>query len=293
PPVRLPAFKPFLVRQRQAKRLAMAESDALRRLDAVRCVLHHGTEQHVERAETPAYAGAQPEVSVVVSLYNYAGVVAEALASVVASEGVQLEVIVVDDHATDHSREVVREFLATHPDVPMLLLGKDANEGLAAARNTAFERARAELVMVLDADNALYPTCLRKLADGLAADPEAAGAYGILEDVGDQRHLRSALAWDVGRLCVANYIDAQAMLRRPTWERFGGYRGDDPDVFGWEDWDLWLRIAEAGEHLTLVPEILGRYRVQAGSMIALTNLGHEDAIASIRRRYPTLPWPVG
>jgi glycosyltransferase involved in cell wall biosynthesis len=201
-------------------------------------------------------------------------------------------VVVVDDHSTDRSRTVAAEFLAAHPDVPMLLLGKDANEGLAAARNTAFANARAELVMVLDADNTILPTCLRKLADALAADVEAAGAYGILADFGARRDVRSALAWDVERLCAANYIDAQAMLRKRTWERLGGYRGDDDHVFGWEDWDLWLRLAASGGHLRAVPEILGRYRVQPGSMIALTNLGHADAIDAIRARYPSLPWPV-
>ena len=41
-----------------------------------------------------------------------------------------------------------------------------------------------------------------------------------------------------------------------------------------------------------MPQILGRYRVQAGSMVALTNLAADDAIAVMRRRYPTLPWPV-
>jgi hypothetical protein len=31
--------------------------------------------------------------------------------------------------------------------------------------------------------------------------------------------------------------------------------------------------------------------VQRGSMIALTNLATDDAIAAMRKRYPDLPWP--
>ena len=38
--------------------------------------------------------------------------------------------------------------------------------------------------------------------------------------------------------------------------------------------------------------LLGRYRVQASSMIALTNLATDDAIAAMHRRYPDLPWPT-
>lgn len=291
PPVRLGPFRPLRHLQRRAKELAMAENAALRRLDGLACVLAHGAEQHVQRIETPAWRGAAPEVSVVVTVYNYADVVRETLDSIVASEGVPYELIVIDDHATDQSREVIGDFLADHPDVPAVLLGKDANEGLAAARNSGFAEARAPFVMVMDADNHVYPTALAKLAAALRADPSAAAAYAILEDFGSRRNLRSALAWEVPRLCAANYIDAQAMWRRSDWERLGGYRADDDHVFGWEDWDLWLRLADAGGHAVLVPEILGRYRVQAGSMIALTNLATDEAIDAIRARHPSLPWP--
>ncbi len=291
PPVRLGPFRPLRRLQQRAKQVAMAENASLRRLDQLACVLAHGDAQHVVRVETPAYAAAAPEVTVLVTLYNYADVVTETLDSIVASEGIAVEVIVVDDHATDHSRSVVETYLAAHPDVPMVLLGKDANEGLAAARNTGFAEARADLVMVMDADNTVYPTAIARLAAALRHEPDAAAAYAILEDFGAQRNIRSALAWDVDRLCAANYIDAQAMWRRDAWESLGGYRADDDHVFGWEDWDLWLRLADIGGRATLVPQILGRYRVQPGSMIALTNLATDDAIDAIRARYPRLPWP--
>ena len=291
-PVRLGAFRPFLPTLVTAKRLAMAENAALQRLDAAACELAHGSRQHIVTTETPAFANASPEVSVVVSLYNYADVVGDTLSSIAASEDVAFELLVVEDHATDHSRAVVQCFIDEHPTVPMALIAKDANDGLAAARNTGFEHARAPLVMVMDADNTIYPTCLRKLADALGEHPDVDAAYAILEDFGDQRNIRSALAWDVDRLCRANYIDAQAMLRKSAWQRLGGYRADDDLVYGWEDWDLWLRLAAGGGQAMLITEILGRYRVQRGSMIALTNLATDEAIAAMLQRYPTLPWPA-
>ncbi len=292
PKVRLPAFRPFLPTLIAAKRLAMAENAALQQLDGAACELAHGRRQHIVHVETPAYADTAPEVSVVVSLYNYADVVTDTLHSIVASEGVSFELIVVEDHATDTSRAVVQRFIDDHPAVPIVLIAKDANEGLAAARNSGFDHARAPLVMVMDADNTIYPSCLRKLADALDNDPGVDAAYSILEDFGDQRNVRSPLAWDVDRLCRANYIDAQAMLRKSAWLRLGGYRADDELVYGWEDWDLWLRLAAGSGRAMLVTQILGRYRVQRGSMVALTNLATDDAIAAMRQRYPTLPWPV-
>jgi hypothetical protein len=82
------------------------------------------------------------------------------------------------------------------------------------------------------------------------------------------------------------------MFRKSAWERLGGYRADDDLVYGWEDWDLWLRLAATGGRAMLVTQILGRYRVQQGSMIALTNLATDEAIAAMRDRYPSLPWPA-
>ena len=98
------------------------------------------------------------------------------------------------------------------------------------------------------------------------------------------------MAWHVPWLCEGNYIDAQAMLRRSTWERLGGYRTDDTLVFGWEDWDLWLRVAADGGHGVHVPQMLGRYRNQHGSMLSTTNLVADRMLDHLRELYPDLPW---
>ena len=295
-PRRLGVFRPYADVLARAKQIALGESDTLRRLEAVQAMLQHSTEQHIHRVTTPAYTaaiaqGIVPEISVLVTLYDYESLVAETLDSIIASRDVSIEVLIVEDHATDNSRQVVTEYLEHHPNVPMLLLAKDANEGLAAARNTGIDACRAELVMIMDADNLVYPTCLRRMADALARDPDAAFAYAALEEFGGLAHVRSAFAWNPAWLCAANYIDAQTMIRRTTLVALGGYRVGDPLVFGWEDWEMWLRLASRGDHGVLVPEVLGRYRVQAGSMIGLTNLSVDESLAHLRSLHPTLPWP--
>jgi hypothetical protein len=290
---RLGPMQPFAGVQRTAKRLALADGQTIRRIDALRCVLAHGAEQRMQRIVTPAYEEALPDVTVIVTLYNYANVVVETLDSIARSTGVSFEVVVIDDHSTDDGRAVVTDWMATRADVPALLVGKDANAGLASARNTGFDVARAPFVMVMDADNMIYPSALRRLRDTLLDHVDAAAAYAILEDFGEQRHLRSALEWDPVRLCEANYIDAQAMWRLTSWWELGGYRSDEDGVYGWEDWDLWLRLADRGGHAVLHREILGRYRVRTGSMISLTNLETDEAITAIRGRYPSLPWTSG
>ena len=284
-------FRPALEMRARVHRSLMAEAELQREIGRVRCILRHGVDDHVERVASESYDGATPDVSVIVTLFDYGHVVTETLDSIVASEGVSLEVVVIDDRSTDDGRTVVAEYVAQHPDVPMLLLASDVNRGLPASRNLAIESARADKIMVMDADNLVYPNALRLLVDALDRDQRAAFAYSTLEEFGVAPGVRSAMAWNPEWLCEENYIDAQAMVRRSVFERHGGYRLGDDLVFGWEDWELWLRLAAAGEHGVHVPRMLGRYRTQEHSMISTTNLAGDDMMRHLRELHPGLPWP--
>jgi hypothetical protein len=288
----LPAFRPNQQLRVDLYRALIAETSLQRRIESARSLLRFGVDDHVELVYSTAYDAASPQVSVVVTLYNYAAVVPETLESIAASTDVDLEIIVVDDHSTDDGRAVVTQFIESRPDVPVVLVGSDVNRGLPAARNVGFERARGDRVMVMDADNLVYPTAIQRLSAVLDADPRAAFAYSALEEFGTSHGVRSAMAWDVERLCEANYIDAQAMIRHDAWARHGGYRVDDDLVFGWEDWELWLRFAAAGEHGVHVAQMLGRYRTQAESMIATSNLVADHMLTRLRELHPSLPWPA-
>ena len=286
----LPVFRPTAAIRRRIYDALTAETLLQREIDRARCLHRFGTDDHVECVESPGYAEAEPEVSVVVTLFGYAHLVTETLDSLAASTDVAFDIVVVDDHSLDAGRTVVKEWMAQHPDVPMLLLGSDINRGLPASRNLGFGEARAELVMVMDADNLVYPTALRRLADALHADPDATFAYSILEQFGTTPGLHSAMGWHVPWLCEGNYIDAQAMIRRSAWDRLGGYRTGDHLLFGWEDWELWLRIAADGGHGVHVGQMLGRYRTQAESMLSTTNIVADQMLDHIQELYPDLPW---
>lgn len=299
-PAPLPPFRPFR-RERQALYDAfLAEVALRRRIDSLRCAIEFGTPTHVTLAASELHharraTGTAVDVSVVLTLYDYEHYVGEALASVAAAgddpAAGAVELVVVDDHSTDDGRGVVERFVANHPELDVLLVGRHDNQGLARARNAGVAHSHGRYVMMLDADNAVYPHALGRLRAALDADPTAAFAYGILGDFGARPGLRSHLPWNVDWLVAANYIDAQAMFHRSSFDRAGGYIDDDLTAYGWEDWELWLRLAAAGEHGVLVPEILGRYRTHPGSMVAITNLVGDALRAGMIARYPQLPWP--
>jgi len=286
-----PAFRPHAVLRRKLLDAVVAERSLRRAIDAERCRLRFGQGDHIDVVDSASWGSATADVSAIVTLFDYADLVTDTLDSVVASTGVSVEIVVVDDHSTDASREVVRAWIETHPDVAVRSVGRNANRGLAAARNLALEHARAELVMVLDADNLVYPRCIERLADALDDDPDALFAWSILERFGAETGLLSAHAWDARRLAERNQIDAQVMVRRTALADLGGYRELSGMLLGWEDWDLWLRVMASGRRGVLVPEILGRYRVQEGSMVTGANRFTDVMLERFEAEHPMIDFP--
>ncbi|MGH9121927.1 MAG: glycosyltransferase, partial [Acidimicrobiales bacterium] len=209
-----------------------SESRLSRSVEALQARLAYGDANHSAVTPSAAWAGFRPEVSVVVTCYNYGERVARALDSVLACSGVEAEIVVVDDHSSDSSVDRVKGFIEDHPWFPALLLARSANGGVSAARNAAFAAARADRVFVLDADNAVYPHCLAKLSAALDAHPEAGFSYGILAKEGAPG-LLSQYPWDTRRLVFGPYIDAMSMIRRSVWEELGGY-DEVTSLLGWE-----------------------------------------------------------
>ena len=264
--------------------------DAVRERLATSVRLRAAGEQDWIEVPNAAFGQASaPSVTVIVTLYNYARFIDECLASVIASDEVPggIEIVVVDDASTDESAARA-ERLAGGSSRPVLLLKKRSNTGLADARNLGLARARGRYVFVLDADNWVYPACLRSLHAAIVSGTQAA-VYGIIRrfdgETGESLGLLSGYDWNVQELVRGPYIDAMALFDRQALAAVGGYSTEllEYGWFGWEDYDVWLKLAQAGERCRLVPNILSAYRVHPDSMIHRTN-GSTDAFARYFQR---------
>lgn len=246
--------------------------------------------QIVRAWASPAFRrGSEPRVTVVTALYNHADWIVEALQSVADGDLADLECIVVDDGSTDGSAKEVERWSRRNPDLPLLLLRHPVNRGLPRARNAAVDFARGEFAFILDADNRVFPSGIKRLVEAIDSDPEASFAYGMLacfDESGYQR-LISEFPWEPARLRYGNYIDAMALLRVNALRQLGGYT-TDRRLYGWEDYDLYCRLAERGEHAVFVPEVVAAYRVSPTSMLSLTNISWSAAFAAVREHCPTL-----
>ncbi|MBS1675759.1 MAG: glycosyltransferase [Actinobacteria bacterium] len=234
----------------------------------------------------------KPRVSVLLTVYNYAEHVGAALRSVALSKLTDIEVVAIDDASTDHSVEAIRGACAELPWLSVKLVRRQRNGGLPAARNLAAAHAKGDLLFILDADNELMPNGLDLLADALDSTPEASFAYGIIEtfDESGPIGLMSWLDWDPAHLRQGNYIDAMAMLRRSALERIGGYPTDEA-LYGWEDFSVWVAMADAGMGGVRVPQFIARYRIAPHSMISISNVDTSAAWATLLRKYPSLTEP--
>jgi GT2 family glycosyltransferase/uncharacterized coiled-coil protein SlyX len=259
-----------------------------RQLARLQHTIESPDEAVVEVTRSPAaQEGDAPQVSVLVSVHNYERFVLEALTSALASDEVDVELVVVDDASTDTSVATIKAFMEGRPDAAITLVEQRINTGVQRARNHAFDHVRAPYVFVLDADNLVYPRGLAKLVRALEADPRAGYAYGLLERFSGDRSidLMNTHSWDAARLAEEHYIDAMALIRTDAWRSVGGYVTEQALELGWEDYDLWLSFAMAGMHGTYVREIVGRYRIHGVSSLTTTTLDTELLRRRLQERH--------
>jgi hypothetical protein len=75
------------------------------------------------------------------------------------------------------------------------------------------------------------------------------------------------------------------MIRREALERVGRY-STQRSLAGWEDYAVWLAMAEAGMRGVRVPDFIGRYLVSQHSMLSITGIDHSTAWTTLLRQYP-------
>jgi glycosyltransferase involved in cell wall biosynthesis len=159
------------------------------------------------------------KATVCITLYNYENFILDALHSVYDQTLDELGLVVLDDCSSDFGLRRVERWLGEYGErfAGTCVLRHQVNRGLGVARNGAIARAQSDFIMILDADNELYPRCVERLLSGIEGT-DFGFAYSILERFGEQTGLMGTLNWDPELLRVDNYIDAMALIRKDLWE---------------------------------------------------------------------------
>jgi glycosyltransferase involved in cell wall biosynthesis len=226
-----------------------------------------------------------PAVSVIVPCYNQAEFLPDAIESVLAQTYDDWELLVIDDGSIDETALVAASMAESSPGRRMRVI-RQANSGLARARNAGVNAARGRYVLPLDADDMLAPEMLHECVTYLNQHKEIAIVYTDLQQFGEARERVNPRDFDAAILPTHNHLSYCALYRREVWEAVGGY---NPNMlYGYEDWDFWIGCIEHGFDAHHIREPLFLYRVRGDSMYR-NALAHDSELRrQIRKNHPLL-----
>jgi glycosyltransferase involved in cell wall biosynthesis len=220
-----------------------------------------------------------PRVAVVVPCFNDGETLPTTLESLEGEESHEL--VVVDDGSDEAGTLALLRRLA---DGGTNVVHRD-NGGLSAARMTGVEATTAPYVFPLDADDLVVPGALAALADALDGAPDAALAWGDVEVWGElEADLTVARSLDPWLLTYLNDVPVASLVRRSALLAVGGWSMGS----GYEDWDLWLALAEHGYPGVHVDRPTLRYRRRGGRMLDDVTPRHAALYANLQRRHAAL-----
>lgn len=199
---------------------------------------------------------ARPRLSVILPVYNGERYLQQAIDSILAQTEPDFELIAVDDASSDRSLKILAE--NRDRDSRIRINALERNGGLPAALNAGFALARGDWLSWTSDDNILLPETYASLFAHADANPEADIAYAdyrIIDEAGARGSLVEVGSAD--QLAFRNAVGCCFIYRRSVDEALGGY---DEALFGVEDYDFWLRAAQAGFRFEPLSRELYLYR---------------------------------
>ena len=193
----------------------------------------------------------EPLVSVVVPVFQGERFLAETLDSIAAQTYPAVETIVVDDGSTDSGHVIARS-----REVRYI---RQANAGVAAARNTGIKAARGDLIALLDQDDLWVPHKFTRQVEHMLAHPEVGIVrcrMSVFLEPGTPRP-----PWMPMELLESNppgYLPGAVLARRNLFDEVGAF---DTNLRFANDADWLARAHDAGVKSHVLDEPLLRYRV--------------------------------
>ena len=185
--------------------------------------------------------------------YNRASLIERTIASVMAQSFDRFELIIVDDGSTDDTLAV----LAGHEDPRIAIYQQRRNAGAPSARNAGVAMARSPLVAFQDSDDEWQPGLLAEHVQALAG---ADVSFCQLEQrYGAARSLYPPPGWKIApdvyaQLLGNSHISTQTLaMTKAIFQQVGGF---DPAMPRFQDWDLVLRLAQAGARFQYIDQPL-------------------------------------
>jgi glycosyltransferase involved in cell wall biosynthesis len=221
------------------------------------------------------------KVSVVIPVYGVERYIAATLQSVLNQTYSNIEVLIIDDASPDRSVEICQQF-----DDPRIQIIRQANRGLAGARNTGIRHAQGEYLAFIDGDDLWLPDKLAKHVEHLEQSPQVGISFSrsaFIDEAGEP--LNTYLMPKLQDITIADLFrgspignGSAAVIRRAVFDEicysanlYGTVENFyfDDRFRRSEDIECWLRIAiQTNWKIEGIPEALTLYRVNSGGLSA-------------------------
>lgn len=191
-------------------------------------------------------------VSVIIPVFNGELYLRAALESVFGQDHKPYEVIVVDDGSTDTTADIVSEF----KDVIYL---RQANQGVATARNKALDIARGEFIAFIDQDDLWTPNKLTVQVQYFLDHPEI--QYTLTHQQFFLEPGASIPTWFRKELLSdphPGFVPSTLMARRSVFEKIGKFETRYSHA---SDSDWFFRASQAELPMAVIPEVLLQRRI--------------------------------
>ena len=265
--------------------------DTRKNIDQIIRLAQFNEEKHTQISTNFVYGERKDiKVTVIITLYNYEKLIGRCMLSAAGQDMESFEIIVVDDASTDSSVHVVSNLMDSMA-IPIMLIRKSLNTGVAHSRNIGIIKARGDYVFTLDADNYLATECIKKLYQTISKK-KAAAAFCTIEQVNENNETIGFVSnrpYRLKKLLNGTfYIDAMAMFDLSVLMEVGMYSTELlKHGIGWEDFELWVRLGIAGHRIVHLDKKLAFYYVHDRSMLSETRLYHDSLKLFLNQRYGT------
>jgi GT2 family glycosyltransferase len=236
--------------------------------------------------------GRPPAVSVLLPAKNAACTLERAVESIRAQSFRDWELIAVEDASADDTPTLLAALAAREP---RLRIVRGEGEGVVAALRRGLAACEGPLVARMDADDESLPRRLEASVAALGSDPELAAVGTQVEIFREDRpvspNMESYARWlnsltTSERLRRERFVESplchpSSTIRRSALEEVGGYEdGELP-----EDYELWLKLVEAGWTLRCIPEVLFRWRDHGGRLTRVDRRYGEERFIAAKARH--------
>lgn len=201
----------------------------------------------------------QPQVSILMPVYNTAPYLREAMDSMLSQIFTDFELIVLNDCSPDNADEI----LDTYDDPRIVRYKGEKNVGLSNVLNVGIGLARGKYIARMDSDDISLPNRLQVQVDYLETHPEIDLVSVGMQLFGDNDEIwirdQDFEEMKIRALFRSPVLHASSVWRKESFEKQGlRFR---QEMVPCEDYDLWTRALVSGLKFANLSEVLYRYRI--------------------------------